>query len=384
MFIDPPKKMCIPYIIDILKKYTDDKKTLTQKEILQKLKDKYDLIIDRKTLSRNLKDAMYYDERIHCKILKRNGELLSEDEDDEGAIYTDYYYEQLFENGELDALIYNIAFSKHIKPKYKKNIIEKLETLGPVSINRKNLKHYVSNEKEYTKEFAGLFCNLEDLDKAIETKKVVEFKYACYDEDMKLYVNKRVWKVFPLGIAEQNNDYYLIGLTCGSESETPEELIEDVKKQINNVEQRSRWLDTFRVDRIRNLRVTENEQLNDVDKKIAKEMSIKTINYGIDNILDYVRQNSTLSSGRIIKAKFKMVNEENGISEAIDFFGKQNIRMKVEKSNYIFTVNTNDRAMIEFAKMHLTEVEILEPQYLRDEMADMLKSAYDRMIGESN
>ncbi len=68
MYIDPPKKRCIPYIIEILKEYTDEEKSLTQKEILDRLRVDYDLIIDRKTLSRNLKHVMYYDDRIHCKI----------------------------------------------------------------------------------------------------------------------------------------------------------------------------------------------------------------------------------------------------------------------------------------------------------------------------
>ncbi len=101
-----------------------------------------------------------------------------------------------------------------------------------------------------------------------------------------------------------------------------------------------------------------------------------------------------MSSGRIVKAKFRIVNGKKGISETIDYFGKENIKISIEESeninekkgdkhflNYIFSVNTNDRSMIEFAKRHLDEVEVLEPKYLRDEMHDMLKSAYERMDG---
>ena len=168
-------------------------------------------------------------------------------------------------------------------------------------------------------------------------------------------------------------------------SQSPEELVEYIKTLIDNVERKARWLDSFRIDRMRNLCIKEEDFLSSSDQKISKQMSIKSIYSDCDNILEYVRKNSTLSSGRIIKAKFKMVNGKNSISDVIDFFGKENIRMTVENIegsfNYNFTVNTNDRSMMEFAKKYINEVEIISPNYLRDEMKDMLKAAYERMGG---
>ena len=220
------------------------------------------------------------------------------------------------------------------------------------------------------------------------SKKIVKFQYASYDEKMKLRIDGRFWYVFPLGIAEKDNDYYLVGLVCGSENESPEDLLKDVQKLIDNFERESRFLDTFRIDKIRHLHVIENNdeiQMSEADKKIAKRISMRTFNKSWSNIQDYVIQNSSLCPGRNITAKFKMVNKVGeGISEVIDYFRKENVRIE-ELSNqscnmeYLFTVNTNDRSMLEFAKKYASNVEVIEPDYLRKELLEIFKMAYERM-----
>ena len=55
-----PKIMAIPLCIEILKNHTDEDHTLTQEQINEKLKSEYGLIVDRKTLSRNLKLILDY------------------------------------------------------------------------------------------------------------------------------------------------------------------------------------------------------------------------------------------------------------------------------------------------------------------------------------
>lgn len=397
MHSDKPQKMTIPLFINVLKNYTDEDHTFTQEEIGKKLKTNYDVRINRKTLSRNLKNAMDCDENIRCSILKRNGEELLIDDTDENTIRTGFYYKHIFEKSELQALIYNVIFARHISSSHKKDLIQKLESLGSSTI-RHNMKHYIKDEKDSAKEFGQLFWNLDQLDIAIETKKVVEFQYAAYKADLKLHVSERIWKVFPLGIAEKNNDYYLLGYVCGSKQSIPEDTIKDIQKLIDNVHQGSVFLDTFRIDKIRNLIVTENEELSDKEKDAVKRLSLNDYNKNWRSIQDYFRQNNSLSCGRAVRAKFKVINGSDGtISDAIDYFGKENIRIEEKKIDsygqnksikgtedngdigYFFTVKTNDRAMMEFAKLYAGEVEVLEPEYLREDMLRMFKAAYEKM-----
>ena len=53
-----PKKMLILNILEILKKHTNEHKTLTQKEIGDILQREYGMTVDRKAIKRNLADLM--------------------------------------------------------------------------------------------------------------------------------------------------------------------------------------------------------------------------------------------------------------------------------------------------------------------------------------
>lgn len=142
MSSDIPRKMIIPYIVEVLKKYSDEEHTLSQKEIQDKLKTEFDLDVHRKTLSQNLRYIMCYDSNIQCRTIKKiqNPDTAADGEEYEN--YTDFYYEPLFTKSELQALIYNVIFAKHITPKYKKDLVKKLETVGPPSL-RYSMNHYI-------------------------------------------------------------------------------------------------------------------------------------------------------------------------------------------------------------------------------------------------
>ena len=381
---EKPQKMIIPCIISILKEYTDIDNTMTQDEIRKKLKSNYGVDIHRKTLSRNLKTILYNTKEVECDILDRSGTPLSEEDDDVGAIYTNFYYIHMFSKVELQAIINNIVFAKHISKHHKEELIEKLESLTSFS-NRHDLKNYIRDDHNYNHEFEELFYNLELIDEYITSKDIVKFQYASYKADMKLHTDKRIWYVFPLGIAEKNNDYYLVGLVCGNENESPDDLLKDVYKLIDNYERGSRYLDTFRIDKIRNLSsISESDegfQIGEADKKLAKKISMRTFKKTWSNVQDYVSQNSSLCPGRNINAKFRLLSESDDVlSDVIDYFGKENLRIENElDGGFIITVDTNDRAMSEFAKLNVKNVEVIQPDYLRGELLELFKSAYERM-----
>ncbi len=386
---DKPQKMTIPCIINILKEYTDEDNTMTQEEIGKKLKSVYGIEMERKSLSRNLRIIVFNYDEVVCKVKDRKGRELSEDEDDTGAIYTDFYYEHMFSKVELQAIIYNIVFAKHIKKRHKEDLIDRLETLVPLS-TRRDIKTYIRDDSNYAKEYEELFYNLELLDEVISSKDIIRFQLASYKDDMKLHTDERIWYVFPLGIAVKNNDYYLVGLVCGSKNETPENLLEDIYKLINDKNRGARFLDTFRVDKIRELdKLSDKEvekRLSETDKKLIKKISMSTFKKSWSNIQDYVSQNSSLYPGRNLTAKIKLYDKSDEVlSEAIDCFGKENVRIEKvsdenQKEGYLLTVDTNDNAVIEFTKTYASCVEVIKPDYLREEILEIFKAAYERMI----
>ena len=94
-----PKKMVIFNILEILKNYSDADHRLTQLDIIEHLKRDYDMIVDRKTVLRNVNDLI--DEGIDIDY----------DESDRGkgknknTIRTNFYLHSNFEGSELRLLI---------------------------------------------------------------------------------------------------------------------------------------------------------------------------------------------------------------------------------------------------------------------------------------
>ena len=109
-----PKKMLIMHILDILRKYTDENHRLSQKEIGEILKTEYDMVVDRKSIKRNLMDlidlgfGIEYSESVRMVRDKATGKL------EESCFLSDFYLVREFTDRELRLLIDSLLFSKHI------------------------------------------------------------------------------------------------------------------------------------------------------------------------------------------------------------------------------------------------------------------------------
>ena len=58
LYTQPPKKMLIVHILDILRRYSDADHRLSQKDILEILRREYETEADRKAIKRNLANLM--------------------------------------------------------------------------------------------------------------------------------------------------------------------------------------------------------------------------------------------------------------------------------------------------------------------------------------
>ena len=122
-----PKKMLIMHILEILKKYTDEDHRLSQKEIGEILKNEYDMVVDRKSIKRNLMDLIdlgfeiEYSESVRMVRDKATGQL------EESCFLSDFYLVRDFTDSELRLLIDSLLFSKHIPYSQCKELIGKLE-----------------------------------------------------------------------------------------------------------------------------------------------------------------------------------------------------------------------------------------------------------------
>lgn len=212
-----PKKFLIIYILEILKKYTDENHRLSQKEIIDILKKDYDMTVERKAIRRNIINLIElgynieYSEKVRNVLVKNDlGKTVS----DKNSIWTDFYIERDFTDSELKLLIDGLLFSKHISSGQCKELVKKLENLSSKYFYS-GTKH-ISTSNEQRSSNPQLFLNIELLDEAITNNKKVSFKYLEYDTDKKQHVKRRddgrerIYIISPYQMAIREDKYYLI------------------------------------------------------------------------------------------------------------------------------------------------------------------------------
>ena len=180
-----PKKMLIMHILDILKKYTDEDHRLSQKEIGEILKNEYDMVVDRKSIKRNLMDLIdlgfeiEYSESVRLVPNKVTGQL------EESCFLSDFYLVRNFADSELRLLIDSLLFSKHIPYSQCKELIGKLEGLSNRYF-RARVGH-IRTMPDLSLHSQQLFYTIEVLDEAIGKGRQVSFTYNSYGTDKKLH-----------------------------------------------------------------------------------------------------------------------------------------------------------------------------------------------------
>lgn len=168
-----PKKLLIMNILDILRKYSDPDHRISQKDIIDILKNKYNMVADRKAIRRNIMNLMdlgyniEYKETVRMVPNKVTGEL------EESYLWSDYYYVSDFSDSELRLLIDSLIFSKLIPYSQRKELIEKLEGLSNIYF-KSRIKH-ISVSTDYKLDNKELFYIIDVLDEAISKQKKYRF-----------------------------------------------------------------------------------------------------------------------------------------------------------------------------------------------------------------
>lgn len=359
MYTKQPKKLLIMNILDILKKYTDENHRLSQKEIADILKSEYDMTADRKAIRRNILNLMdcgyniEYSETVRMvpvkdPVTKRdmidkstNQKIL-----EESYIWSDFYLERKFTDGELRLLIDGLFSSRHVPYKQCMELIDKLKDLSNIYF-KSSIKH-ISRMMDDKTDNQELFLNIEILDEAISKNRKVSFKYIEYGTDKKIHVKKRPdgsdreYIINPYQMAAKEGKYYLI---CNY----------DKYDDISN----------YRVDRIKDIKI-----LDELAKPYEK---LKWANGKRIDIATYLNEHIYMYSSGNARVKFRI--NRPMITDIIDYFGKD-VRFSDEDENGVtVTVKTNEAAMIQFAKSYAPDVEVLEPKALRAKVREGLEKA---------
>lgn len=339
MYVEPPKKMLILNILDVLKRYSDENHRLSAREIGDKLEAEYAQKVDRKSIKRNLMNLINfgYDIEYSEKIrINKNG--------NEEIIYSDWYLNREFTDAELRLLIDSLLFSKHIPKNQCKELIKKLEDLSNIYFESK--VKYIRTMPENILENKALFYSIEVLDEAISMGKRVQFHYISeYGIDKKPRLHKdtngktTIFKVNPYQMVASNGRYYLI---CTNKS-YPENIA------------------NYRVDRIVEIQMLDDEAITPIQEIPTLKNKFNLSKYMEENIYMFGEESSQVT----FRAK-KYI-----IKAVLDWFG-MDVNFSNETADEVdISVTVNEQAMLYWALQYGEHIEVLTPKRLREKVATM-------------
>ena len=345
MLQETGKKIIILYILQILRKYTDDSHTMTQQEIVDRLRSEYGIEVNRSTVKRNLFDLIeagydiQYTEVTRTQLNRKTGEK------EDNTIYTDLYYEHDFTEAELHMIIDGLLFSRSVPYRQRKTLIDKLGKLSSSYFNqRMNHVHCMSSDSPQNPE---LFHTIEMLDEAITDGKQIRITYNYFGTDLELHPtlnadgSVRRQTLNPYQMVASEGRYYLI---CNN----------DHYSTVSN----------YRIDRITDIELLETS--------VKPKSQVEGLEDGL-NLQDYVYQNLNMFSGRAEQVEFMI--PKSAVSLIIDFFGKHVSFYEQEDGSVSCRLQVSLEAMKRWAVEHANMVRVTSPQSLVEEVRAELKKA---------
>lgn len=189
-------KLRLLYVLDILKKYSDEQNPLNSADILEHL-SAFGITAERKALY----DDIYLLEQYGCDIIKtsvpKKGWFIGERE---------------FEIPEIYLLSDAVRSAKFISPKKTRELISKLNSM--LSINQKKIREdavfFSLSDKTENEE---IYYSIDKINRAITDKKQISLSYGVrsLNEGRSISHSVKEMTVNPYALAWQDDHYYLIG-----------------------------------------------------------------------------------------------------------------------------------------------------------------------------
>lgn len=309
-----PKKTLIIRILQILEDYSDENHPMKQQDIMNKLEADYGIECERKAVGRNISylQEMGFDIEVSGR----------------GA----YLASRKFENSELRLLIDSVLGSRHINSKYSKQLIDKLAQLGGKNFEG-HVKHVYSVADWGKTESKELFLNIELIDEAIEKGKKISFDYLKIGLDKEPH-RSSVRKATPYQLVLHNQRYYLV-----------------------NLDDKYGNISYLRVDKMSKMKVLKE------DGTPLREVE------GYKNGIDYSRFSTGLPymfNDEQVTVRLKCKNFMT--DDMCDWFGDGFTITPLDKNHFTATVTASKQAMLYWVLQYNTNVEILSPECMRDEI----------------
>ena len=313
MMTDRANAICL---LEILREYSDEEHILAMRDLIQKMNSLYDLKPDRRTVysAISLLIDLGYDISMY---------------EDNGIGY--YLRNRDFEQSEILLLTDAVFSFPFIPAKQSEGLISKLQKQLSVH-KRKQYRHLTVVRQEKKTNNRQVFLNIELLDEAIQEKKQVSFSYLQYGTDKVLHLRReKPYVVNPYGMVFMNEHYYLVCNLSGKPNTS-----------------------LYRIDRIKDICVLDIEW----DKALETNSEILNAVYAFSGKAEY------------IKIRCDMVI----LDDVIDQFGTGATIRSLGEKEFELTIKAPPRGVKFWALQYLPYTEVLEPEWLRDEIIESVRA----------
>ena len=324
------KKLAILYLLDILKKYTDEKHSLTYAEIDNKLQSEYGIKLDAKTIAKYINLLQDYGIDIEkrgnngCAVISRN-----------------------IDNSELSFLIDAVFSSKPISSQHAQDLIQTL--LKDSSVYEKKRYSYIYKADEITrannKEY---FYTIDTISRAIEENKQISFTYneVLLNKKLKARFNGKEFIINPYFMINNHGKYYLV---CNYD--------------------KYNTLSNYKIECISNIKI--------LDTKIKPLQVLEdTKDFDISN---YVNEHIYMFTGKTIQTTIKISNPKI-LNDVVDWYG-ENVIVKEKDDEIFVSFNVNEQAFLYWALQYGMNIEVVKPLTTRNKYVEMLKQILTKYEG---
>ena len=321
----------ILYILNVLKKYSDEEHKLSISELKEKIKEEFGEDIDPRTIRRNIN-----------LLQQKFGYDISTYNDNKIGYYISNDPETDFEPGEIRAIIDTFSYSTFIEQRLAKGIIKKCKNLQNIYENEKIKNYRVYSPKGRTNN-VEVIKNIEDISNSIMNKNKIKFEYWKYcivgDRVEKQIVSTPI--VSPYAIIYDKQQFYMLA-------------IKDGNKEFFH----------YRLDRIKNL------------KELTEKIKISKSEIEIEQ---YVDTSVEVFSGD----EEEIVAECNEylLGEVFEKFGKNVKITPINKDTFEMQLKVNPFGFKLWAMRNLDLVTVKKPESLVKEIKEIIKDAEKRYKG---
>ena len=191
------RKDKILYLEKIFKERTDEKKGLTVNEIIEILKNEYDISAERKAIYNDIETLKAFGMEIEMKKNKDFRYYLNQKND--------------FKLHELKLLVDAVQASKYITHAQSMELIRKIEGLtSPSQARQLSRQVYVTNRVKTMNE--SIYANVDEIHTAINENHKISFHYFDWNikKERELRHGGKLYVVSPWALTTNDENYYLI------------------------------------------------------------------------------------------------------------------------------------------------------------------------------